>query len=206
MFPAPSPPCPATKSPAGSWPSAPEVEHHRVGERCLVQTDYRTLVTRGANAAFGYTFEGGLQEYVLLDERVVIEPGTGERYLIPVPESLSASAIALVEPWSCVENAYASADRRHDLGRRPAARGRRRRPRSGGPDARPSTSEGEPGVGGGGHRRRRPAPDAGLERPRPSRVPTTCARLPDESFDDIVYFGASARRSRCSTTSWRPRA
>ena len=77
-----------------------------------MQTDYRTLVTRGANAAFGYTFEGGLQEYVLLDERVVIEPGTGERYLIPVPESLSASAIALVEPWSCVENAYASADRR----------------------------------------------------------------------------------------------
>jgi NADPH:quinone reductase-like Zn-dependent oxidoreductase len=44
----------------------PEVEHHRAGERCLVQTDYRTLVTRGANAAFGYTFEGGLQEYVLL--------------------------------------------------------------------------------------------------------------------------------------------
>ena len=36
--------------------------------------------TRGANAAFGYTFEGGLQEYVLLDERIVIEPGTGERF------------------------------------------------------------------------------------------------------------------------------
>lgn len=89
-----------------------QVARHRVGERVLVQTDYRTLLTNGSNAAFGYTFEGGLQEYVLLDERVVIEPGTGERYLIPAPEHLSASAIALVEPWSCVENAFASADRR----------------------------------------------------------------------------------------------
>jgi len=92
-----------------------QVQRHRVGERCLVQTDYRSLLTKGSNAAFGYTFEGGLQEYVLLDERVTIEPGTGERYMIPVPETLSASAIALIEPWSCVENAYASSDRRHLL-------------------------------------------------------------------------------------------
>ncbi|MCV2394193.1 alcohol dehydrogenase catalytic domain-containing protein [Actinotalea sp. M2MS4P-6] len=89
-----------------------EVTRHSVGERVLVQTDYRSLPTDGSNAAFGYTFEGGLQEYTLLDERVVIEPTTGERYLIPAPEHLSASSIALCEPWSCVENAFASADRR----------------------------------------------------------------------------------------------
>ncbi len=88
-----------------------QVAHHQVGERVLVQTDYRTLPTDGSNAAFGYTFEGGLQEYTLLDERVVIDP-SGERYLIPAPEHLSASSIALCEPWSCVENAFASADRR----------------------------------------------------------------------------------------------
>ena len=40
------------------------VTRHRVGERVLVQTDYRHLPTAGANAAFGYNFEGGLQEYV----------------------------------------------------------------------------------------------------------------------------------------------
>jgi D-arabinose 1-dehydrogenase-like Zn-dependent alcohol dehydrogenase len=88
------------------------VSHYRVGERCLVQTDYRTLLTRGSNAAFGYTFEGGLQEYVLLDERIAMDPATGARYLIPVPQSLSAAAVALIEPWSCVEAAYATHDRR----------------------------------------------------------------------------------------------
>ena len=166
-----------------------EVEKYRVGERCLVQTDYRSLPTRGANAAFGYTFEGGLQEYVLLDERVATEPGTGERYLILVPESLSASAVALVEPWSCVENAYASADRRAVL-----------------PGGRLLV------VAEAGHA------VTGLtgcfdEHGGPASVVVVTAEvaqreylgstglavdyvsdvhdLPDESFDDIIYFGAS---------------
>ncbi len=89
-----------------------QVTQHTVGERVLVQADYRTLLTNGSNAAFGYNFEGALQEYTLLDERVVVEPNTGERYLIPAPEHLSASSIALCEPWGCVEHAFATADRR----------------------------------------------------------------------------------------------
>ncbi|MGZ8704053.1 MAG: alcohol dehydrogenase catalytic domain-containing protein [Aeromicrobium sp.] len=88
------------------------VTRHNVGERVLVQTDYRHLPTPGSNAAFGYNFEGGLQEYVLLDERMIIEPGTGERFLIPVDEGPSGSAIALLEPWACVEASYASHERR----------------------------------------------------------------------------------------------
>jgi threonine dehydrogenase-like Zn-dependent dehydrogenase len=88
-----------------------QVRRHSVGERCLVQTDYRELRTAGSNAAFGYNFEGGLQEYVLMDERVIIDPA-GDRFLIPVDEDLSASAIALVEPWACVENSYANPERR----------------------------------------------------------------------------------------------
>ncbi len=87
------------------------VTRHSVGERVLVQTDYRHLPTPGANAAFGYNFEGGLQEYVLLDERVIIEPETGERFLIPVDETPSGSAVALLEPWACVEASYASRER-----------------------------------------------------------------------------------------------
>jgi hypothetical protein len=35
------------------------------GDRRLVQTDYRWLKTAHSNAAFGYNFEGALQEYVL---------------------------------------------------------------------------------------------------------------------------------------------
>ena len=87
------------------------VERHGVGERVLVQTDYRHLPTPGSNAAFGYNFEGGLQEYVLLDERMIIEPGSEERFLIPVDEAPSGSAIALLEPWACVEASYASRER-----------------------------------------------------------------------------------------------
>ncbi len=88
-----------------------DVRHHRVGERVLVQTDYRHLPTASSNAAFGYNFEGALQEYVVLDERVIMDPVTGERFLIPVSEGPSASAVALIEPWACVEAAYAWGER-----------------------------------------------------------------------------------------------
>lgn len=87
------------------------VKDFKPGERFLVQTDYRWLRTAGANAAFGYNFEGALQEYVLMDERIITSP-QGDSMLIPVSEELSASAAALVEPWACVEDAYASAERR----------------------------------------------------------------------------------------------
>jgi len=88
-----------------------EVENFKQGERYLVQTDYRWLRTAGSNAAFGYNFEGALQEYVLMDERVIVSPG-GESMLIPVPQRLSCSEAALVEPWACVENSYTSRERR----------------------------------------------------------------------------------------------
>jgi NADPH:quinone reductase-like Zn-dependent oxidoreductase len=88
-----------------------QVKNYKLGERVLIQTDYRTLLTHGGNASFGYNFEGALQEYVLMDERVIIEPGTHERFLLPASEELSASAIGLAEPWACVENSYATGER-----------------------------------------------------------------------------------------------
>ncbi len=89
----------------------PSVKNFKIGQRYLVQTDYRWLHTAGSNAAFGYNFEGALQEYVLMDERIITSP-QGSSMLIPVSQKLSASAIALVEPWACVEDAYAVAERR----------------------------------------------------------------------------------------------
>ncbi|MGD0572432.1 MAG: alcohol dehydrogenase catalytic domain-containing protein [Sedimentisphaerales bacterium] len=83
------------------------VTKFKQGQRFLVETDYRWLPTAQSTSAFGYNFEGALQEYVLMDERVITSP-QGESMLIPAPEKLSASAIALIEPWGCVENAYAS--------------------------------------------------------------------------------------------------
>jgi len=89
----------------------PDVDNFKPGQRYLVQTDYRWLRTTSSNAAFGYNFEGALQEYVLMDERVITSP-EGESLLIPASMELSASAIALTEPWACVEDAYASKERR----------------------------------------------------------------------------------------------
>ncbi|MBM3858875.1 MAG: alcohol dehydrogenase [Verrucomicrobia bacterium] len=88
-----------------------KVKQAKIGGRYLVQTDYRWLPTPGSCAAFGYNFEGALQEYVLMDERAITSP-EGESMLLPVPEDISASAIALVEPWACVENSYAQVQRR----------------------------------------------------------------------------------------------
>jgi threonine dehydrogenase-like Zn-dependent dehydrogenase len=88
----------------------PGVERHKPGKRYLVQTDYRWIHTATSNAAFGYNFEGALQEYVLMDERVITAPD-GESMLIPAAEDLSGSAIALAEPWACVEDAYVSKER-----------------------------------------------------------------------------------------------
>lgn len=164
-----------------------KVRHHAVGERCLVQTDYRELRTAGSNAAFGYNFEGGLQEYVLMDERVVMDPVTGDRFLIPVDEGLSASAIALVEPWACVEDSYVNRERN--------------RFKSGG-RLLVFLEEGHSAQG----------LEEVMGRGRPATLTAVCptehqkevlrglgipfeqahdaAALRDESFDDIVYFGA----------------
>jgi len=84
----------------------------KLGERYVVQADWRWLKTRESNGAFGYNFEGGLQEYVLLDERLLKSP-EGESMLLPIEnESISLSALALVEPWACVEQSYQSIERR----------------------------------------------------------------------------------------------
>jgi L-sorbose 1-phosphate reductase len=167
------------------------VRHHRVGERCLVQTDYRHLPTVSANAAFGYNFEGGLQEYVLLDERVIMEPASGERFLIPVSEALSASAVALVEPWACVEASYVYRERRGLL-----AGGRLLLVADPGhavaglaaalDGARPATAASVLADGA----QATALEGAGLA----PQVLSGIDDLPAEAFDDIVYFGSDPVR------------
>ncbi|MFO1477314.1 MAG: alcohol dehydrogenase catalytic domain-containing protein [Verrucomicrobiota bacterium] len=144
-----------------------QVRRHKAGERYLVQTDYRWLPTPSSNSAFGYNFEGALQEYVLLDERVITSPD-GESMLIPVPEDLSSSAIALVEPWACVEDSYVEKQRRQlkDGGRLLLV---------GETPLDPSMIARLPG--------------------KPAHTATaTAAELPglkDASFDDVIYVGAN---------------
>lgn len=92
--------------------AGPGVHRFKPGDRYFIQADWRWLRTAGSNGAFGYNFEGALQQYVLLDERLVISP-EGESMLLPAPEGRrSAAAYALVEPWACVEESYRSRERR----------------------------------------------------------------------------------------------
>jgi L-sorbose 1-phosphate reductase len=146
-----------------------KVRHHKVGERCIVQADYRDIPTAGSNSAFGYNFEGALQEYVLLDERVIVG-STGERFLIPVDDQLAASAVALVEPWACVEDSYVTPERKTIK-----AKGRlaivAENPASVSLEALPCDPAGKP---------------AEVLR----KTPAEAGSLANESCDDIVYFGA----------------
>jgi threonine dehydrogenase-like Zn-dependent dehydrogenase len=88
----------------------PGVDDFKPGQRFLVQTDYRWVRTATSNGALGYNFEGALAEYVLMDKRIITSP-EGDSMLLPASEELSGSAVALVEPWACVEDAYASTER-----------------------------------------------------------------------------------------------
>ncbi len=148
-----------------------KITRYQVGERYLVQTDYRWLPTSGSASAFGYNFEGALQEYVLLDDRVITTP-EGETMLIPVPEDLSASALALCEPWACVEDAYVEVQRQT------------------------LKTDGKMLVIG-----EQPVPPTRLDNlfaryGKPAivswRTAAEVGALQDASFDDVVYFGANA--------------
>jgi len=151
--------------------TGPGVTRYKVGERYLVQTDYRWAPTAGSNSAFGYNFEGALQEYVLLDERVITAP-EGESMLIPVPEDLSAAALALCEPWACVENAYVEKQRRAL--------------KTDGKMLVVSETRCDPSrLGNLFGRYGRPADITWA-------VPGQIAELKDAGFDDVVYLGACA--------------
>ena len=90
----------------------PEVTHFKVGDRLLVQADWKHLRTAKSNGAFGYNFDGALQEYTVVDERCVVAPD-GEEFLIHVSEAPSAAAVGLIEPWATVEGSYAWKERGH---------------------------------------------------------------------------------------------
>ncbi len=164
-----------------------EVRHHRVGERCLVQTDYRDLRTANSNAAFGYNFEGGLQEYVLMDERVIMDRSSGERFLIPVDEALSASAVALVEPWACVEDSYVNPERQAILpgGRLLVVAGHNHTVEG----LKEAFKKGKPGeitVVCSGESQQVAVHSLGL----PMEKVADVSALPRKHFDDIVYYGS----------------
>jgi len=164
----------------------PGVERRKPGERYLVQTDYRWVRTATSNAAFGYNFEGALQEYVLMDERIITAPD-GESMLIPAGNERAASAIALCEPWACVEDAYVTQERTAlKAGSRLLVVAD-----TGVPDGR---------LGHLYHKYGTPAKVTWVSRSiPPADLGPMVVRsksifdLEDAAYDDVIYFGANAR-------------
>ena len=155
-----------------------QVTHFKVGDRVLVQADWKHLPTATSNGAFGYNFEGALQEYALIDERCVVAP-SGEEYLLHVADGPSSAAIGLIEPWATVEGSYAWPERHALL-----------------PGGRLLVVT-DPGV--------TPSHlDALIAAATPASIATHGCSLPGatalddlaaiapKQFDDIVYFGADA--------------
>lgn len=164
----------------------PDVTRFRPGERYFVQADWRWLKTPQSNGAFGYNFEGALQEYVLLDERLLLSP-EGEWMLLPAPAGeRSAAAYGLVEPWACVENSYQTRERRELL-----------------PGGRwlvvADTSAADSAIA---RLLRVSSPPAALDwvGVPPAGLPWAARRLegldhaPDQGYDDILYIGCDADR------------
>ena len=169
--------------------SGDEVSRHKPGERVLVQTDYRWLKTAESNSAFGYNIEGGLQEYVLLDERVIVDPDRDESFLLPVEKDLSASSIALVEPWACVECSYVTDERSTILaGGRLLVVADPGRAIEGIQDG--FSPEGGPGAITTCCTDASQHDSLGMHGVQPEQA-DSAAGLPDEAFDDIVYFGSN---------------
>jgi threonine dehydrogenase-like Zn-dependent dehydrogenase len=163
----------------------PKVKNFKKGERCLIQADYRWLKTKSSNSAFGYNFEGALQEYVLMDERVITSP-EGESTLLSFSKKLSASAAVLVEPWACVECSYASKERRNlkTDGQMLVVE-----------DVKVNKDTFGNLLGRYGRPRQitwisKSDIPAGLN--LPVKRATNILRLNDASFDDVVYFGSNA--------------
>ncbi|MCK5113653.1 MAG: alcohol dehydrogenase catalytic domain-containing protein [Phycisphaerae bacterium] len=173
-----------------------KVTEHKVGDRYLVQADWRQMVTAASNGAFGYCFEGGLQEYVIVDERIVIDEETGSHFLIPAAEDFSASAIALIEPWGCVECSYVTPERntiKHDGKLLVVAEaGRTVESLDDCYDAAGRPAEITAIYGTKEQAESFTFQETGGVFHEPEPI-DAIASLPDETYDDIVYFGARAK-------------
>jgi len=165
-----------------------KVKRFKPGQRYLVETDYRWLPTAQSNGSFGYNFEGALQEYVLMDERILVSP-EGESMLIPAPEQLSSSSVALIEPWGCVENAYTSKERRQikPAGQMLIAA-----------DVIVTSGDltalfkqyGQPGKFVWASQYSPPSVNGGVS----MEICNDLGRLPDAGFDDVIYLGCNPNR------------
>jgi threonine dehydrogenase-like Zn-dependent dehydrogenase len=74
---------------------------YKPGDRLIIQAD---IYVNGVSLAYGYTFQGGLSQYAVIDKQV-INSDFGNM-LIRVEPTTGYAESALTEPWACVIAAY----------------------------------------------------------------------------------------------------
>lgn len=72
-----------------------------VGQRYIIQAD---IYVNGKGFAYGYAINGGMEQYSVLDQRVL--NGDEGCYLLPLPDDMPSGVAALLEPWTCVQASY----------------------------------------------------------------------------------------------------
>jgi len=75
-------------------------ESYRPGQRLGLQP---AIVRDGQRTTIGIDLAGGFGQYLILDDHVL---GGPDPYVFPVPEEMSSAAVAMLEPYACVEAAY----------------------------------------------------------------------------------------------------
>ena len=74
---------------------------YKVGQRFIIQAD---IYVNGKGFAYGYAINGGMEQYSVIDQRVL--NGDEGCYLLPIADHLPSAIAALMEPWTCVQAAY----------------------------------------------------------------------------------------------------
>lgn len=74
---------------------------YKIGQRFIIQAD---IYVNGKGFAYGYAIDGGMEQYSVIDQRVL--NGDEGCYLLPIADHLPSAIAALMEPWTCVQAAY----------------------------------------------------------------------------------------------------
>lgn len=82
-------------------------DRFKTGQRFIIQAD---IYVNGVGYAYGYAINGGMEEYSVLDQRVL--NGDEGCYLLPLSDDMPSAVAALLEPWTCVQASYMIENRR----------------------------------------------------------------------------------------------
>ncbi len=77
------------------------IGQYKPGDRVIIEAD---IYENGVSKAYGYTFQGGLSQFAVVDKLVL--NCDGGNMLIPTKPGEGYAESALTEPWACVTAAY----------------------------------------------------------------------------------------------------